>query len=138
MNNSINDYNNSYNLYEKGWRELKLELSGSSIFEGLGFPIGKRRIPIRSFNSNTISIECNKPVEMIIYYDDDCFIAENENLHIFATGETSDEATSSFISQVIHFYQYYVSVQQNEITDDALELKNLYDTFFYLPMVDVA
>jgi len=114
-------------LRERGWDEtapLYFYQSDRIPFEG------SIRFPLRSFQANAVMLETDKPVEIKLYFDQDIFFVENESLHIFATGQTIDEALAEFNAQVVHFYNYYMSLENNQVQGQAQHIKHLYTQHF--------
>ncbi len=68
-----------------------------------------------------------KPVAVRIYRDEDLFFAENENLAVCGTGDTSKGALQDLCLHIIHFYEYYREIDKSKLTGDALRLKDLYE-----------
>ena len=67
-----------------------------------------------------------KPITVRIYRDEDLFFAENENLVVCGTGDTPQDALQDLYLHIIHFFEYYKSLDTNKLTGDALRLKALY------------
>ena len=58
------------------------------------------------------------------------FFAENENLGIFATGESRNEAIRAFNEHLIHFHKHYKQLDWNKATGEAQRLKKIYEDLF--------
>jgi len=67
-----------------------------------------------------------KPILVKIYSDEDFFFAENEKLAVCGTGDTPQNALQDFYFHIVHFFEYYMGIDENKLTGDALRLKNLY------------
>lgn len=78
---------------------------------------------------NTVVLS-SKPVSGRISKGESLFFAENENLNIYATGETRDEAIQTFSDQVTHFYHHYKRLSWDRVTGEACRLKKLYEDLF--------
>ncbi len=126
---AIPQYNLSDDLEEKGWNRSEPLFSVSSGRDTL-FPAGAFYIPMRSFSSEGMKILSDKPVEVKVYSENNSYFAENAALHIYSVGNTIEEAKDDFIEQVVHFYSYYISLNQNDVTEQAEQVKLIYDTHF--------
>jgi len=71
-----------------------------------------------------------KPVSVRFSVGEKLFFAENENLGIFASGDTPFEAVSDFSDQLVYFYEFYRDKTSDELTGDALRIKGLFDALF--------
>ncbi|MCK4391113.1 MAG: hypothetical protein KAV83_12855 [Desulfobacterales bacterium] len=58
------------------------------------------------------------------------FFAEDENLGIFATGESRNEAISAFGEHLVHFYEHYKRLNWDSVTGEARRLKKIYEELF--------
>lgn len=79
----------------------------------------------RLSKENKQYIICN-PIAVKIYQDEDLFFAENENLNVCGTGETSQEALADLHLHILHFYKYYRKIDKEQLVGDAIRLKELY------------
>ena len=79
----------------------------------------------RLYKENKQYIMCN-PIAVKIYQDEDLFFAENENLNVCGTGETSQEALADLHLHILHFYKYYRKIDKEQLVGDAIRLKELY------------
>ncbi|MBU2563240.1 MAG: hypothetical protein ABIJ05_04870 [Patescibacteria group bacterium] len=68
----------------------------------------------------------NNPIAVKISQDEGLFFAENENLNIRGTGETSQEALADLHLHILHFYKYYRKNDKEQLVGDAIKLKKLY------------
>ena len=68
----------------------------------------------------------NKPIAVKIYQDEGLFFTENENLNVCGTGETSQEALADLYLHILHFYNYYREINEEQLTENAIKLKKLY------------
>jgi hypothetical protein len=72
----------------------------------------------------------SKPVSIRTSKGESLFFAENENLGIYATGESRNEAIQAFSEHVVHFYQHYKGLSWYRVTGEAHRLKYLYENLF--------
>lgn len=86
-------------------------------------PISKVRHSERLFLTS-------KPIEVVISSGERYYFAENENLAIYVTGETTEQAVEEFCEQLMHFYYYYKNLTYNQVTGKAQQLKMLYEDLF--------
>ena len=96
------------------------------------------RIPLTEFSSGGLDVKSSKPIVVSIYYDEDSFAAESEALHLFATGESVDEAISEFNEQLIYFYNYYTSLSADAVTGIAVQLREKYENYFVVETATAA
>lgn len=68
----------------------------------------------------------NRPIAVKMYQDEGLFFAENENLNVCGTGETSQEALVDLYLHILHFYKYYREIDEERLIGDAIRLKKLY------------
>jgi hypothetical protein len=68
----------------------------------------------------------NRPIAVKMYQDEGLFFAENENLNVCGTGETSQEALADLHLHILHFYEYYRKIDKEQLVGDAVRLKELY------------
>ena len=68
----------------------------------------------------------SNPIAVKIYQDEALFFAENENLNVCGTGETSQEALADLHLHILHFYEYYRKIDKEQLVGDAVRLKELY------------
>ena len=124
-------------LKKLGW-ELAEQDYSSYLFDKDNIAISKVREPFYSFAYDGQVLESNKPVEITLYFNEDCYVSENETLNIYAAAESIEEAKSEFIVQLMHFYRYYMSLSIDEVVGDAINIKNIYETHFKLQTSDAA
>jgi hypothetical protein len=70
-----------------------------------------------------------KPVSVKISKGEKLFFAENDNLNLYATGETSQEAVQEFCEQLLHFYMHYKKLSWDKVTGEGRRLKEIYNQF---------
>ena len=94
----------------------------------LGFSTAKT--PLWRFPSLHGVVLSSKPVSVKIRREETLFFAENENLGLYATGESRDDAIRAFCEQLIHFYNHYKGLSWNHVTGEARRLKEIYENLF--------
>ena len=93
-----------------------------------GFATAKT--PLWRFPSSHGVVISSKPVSVKISRGETLFLAENENLGLYATGESRDDAIHAFCEQLIHFYEHYKGLNWNRVTGEAHRLKEIYENLF--------
>jgi hypothetical protein len=88
------------------------------------------RTPCWRFAALDRVVLSSKPVAIRVSKGESLFFAENENLAIYATGETRGEAIQAFSDHVTHFYHHYKSLSWDRVTGEACRLKKLYGDLF--------
>jgi len=88
-----------------------------------------QKIPMWKF-TDTITLESVKPIGVRLSQGEELVLAENENLGIYAYGETRNEAIKDFSDQLIEFYQHYLNTKDSDLTNHAREIKKLYMELF--------
>jgi len=83
-------------------------------------------IPIWKLALKTKTFYTSKPILVKLYQDEDLFFAENENLAVFGTGNTTQEALQDLYLHIHYFFEYYKKHNESKLIGDALRLKNLY------------
>lgn len=110
----------------KRFLRLDFQLSQRSNVTGINYIKNKKMIYIyRLFKENKRYLT-NKPIAVKIYQDEGLFFAENENLNVCGTGETSQEALVDLYLHILHFYKYYREIDEERLIGDAIRLKKLY------------
>lgn len=87
------------------------------------------KTPILRFVFHRKIIKPPKPVSVTISKGEKLFFAENENLNLYATGETRQEAVQEFCEQLAHFYRRYKKLSWDEVTGEGHRLKKIYNQF---------
>ena len=93
-----------------------------------GFSTAKT--PLWRFPSSQGVVLSSKPVSVKISRGETLFLAENENLGLYATGASRDDAIHAFCEQLVHFYKHYKKLGWNRVTGEAYRLKEIYENFF--------
>lgn len=88
------------------------------------------KTPLWRFRSSHAVVLSSKPVSVKISRGESLFLAENENLGLYATGDSRDEAIGAFCDQLIHFYKHYKGLGWNRVTGEAHRLKEIYENLF--------
>lgn len=88
------------------------------------------KTPLWRFTSPKSEVISAKPVLVKISKGESLFFAENENLGIFATGESRNEAISVFNEHLIHFHNHYKHLDWNKATGETQRLKKIYEDLF--------
>jgi hypothetical protein len=88
------------------------------------------RTPLWRFASSHVVVISSKPVSVSVSKGESLFFAENENLGIFATGESRNEAIGAFCEHLVHFYEHYKRLDWDDVTGEARRLKNIYEDLF--------
>lgn len=86
--------------------------------------------PCWRFAALGMVVLASKPVSIRTSKGESLFFAENENLGIYAAGESRNEAIQVFSEQVVHFYQHYKGLSWDRVTGEAHRLKYLYENLF--------
>lgn len=68
----------------------------------------------------------SKPIGIQVTQDGAWFFAENEALNVVGTGGSLEEAVFDLEHHIVHFWQYYRSLQDSQVTGDAVRLKHLF------------
>lgn len=90
----------------------------------------KRPICKDVFEHDGKQVESSAPVKISISKEEGGYLAENTKLHIFATGETEEEALEDFESQLIYFYGEYTNCRDEKLNAEARLIREIYQTRF--------
>lgn len=102
-------------------------LSRSSETEACTAP---QKLPMWLFVADGRRLICRRSVQVVIQEEGGEVIAECDRLHIFAVGDSFDEAVASLHAQVIHFFDEYSSLGEDEVIGRAAEIQQLYRDYF--------
>jgi hypothetical protein len=124
----------SYDLIKERKRDLSTNYRGTLVSEVGTTNIidwqqifkNKKEVYIYRLSKENKQYIINKPIAVKIYQDEGLFFAENENLNVCGTGETSQEALADLHLHILHFYKYYREIDKEQIVGDAIRLKKLY------------
>ena len=83
------------------------------------FPLFKLTISGRTFLTS-------KPIGINVAQEGEWFFAENEALNVIGTGRSSEEAVLDVQQHIVHFWEYYGSLQDSQVIGDAVRLKKLF------------
>lgn len=86
--------------------------------------------PMWEFSHHNKKVLSLKPVSIQITKGEKLFFAENDNLAIYATGETPPKAINAFCEELIYFYHHYKKLSWNQVTGEAKKLKIIYEDIF--------
>ena len=67
-----------------------------------------------------------KPIGIQVTRDGVWFFAANETLNVVGTGGSFEEAILDLEHHIVHFWQYYRSLQDSQVTGDAIRLKSIF------------
>lgn len=96
------------------------------------------RVPQWHFQHAGSAVSCKTPIEVTLRWEDGLVSAESGQLHIFASGESIDEAMQDFNHQVVHFYNYYTQLHADDVVGLAAQLWKIYRDEFEDVATDVA
>ncbi len=68
----------------------------------------------------------SKPIGVHVTQDGSWFFAGNEALNVIGTGRSIEEAVLDLEQHIVHFWEYYESLQDSQVTGDAVRLKKLF------------
>ncbi len=71
-----------------------------------------------------------KPISVNTYCDGNLCFAENDNLAVYGNGNSLDDAINDLRKHIVHFYEYYKNMDQDDLFGEALRLKELYSGLF--------
>ncbi len=100
------------------------------IYDKLSMQAISNAIPIIHIPKNIRCVKNTKPIAISLYVEEGMFFAENKNLAICGSGENKREAINDFMIHLIHFYEYYKSIDEDKLIGKAIKLKKLYSELF--------
>jgi hypothetical protein len=112
----------------KDWHPVQVEPGVETGTDYVAPP--KRRVPQYEFRSGSRRILPIKPVQVTLFEEDGCFIACNENLHIWAVDDNPQAALQDFEEQVVYFFYHYKAKSPASLLGSAARLKKLYSESF--------
>ncbi len=68
----------------------------------------------------------SKPIGVHVTQDGSWFFAGNEALNVTGTGGSLEEAVLDLEHHIVHFWEYYGSLQDSQVTGEAVRLKKLF------------
>ena len=120
-------------IMEKGWEPSVPSRTSVSKYDGmkLNWSFAKSHLGIsKPIRLASKYVKAKKPVGIEVIKEEDTFIAQNERLHIFASGESVNAAVKDFLQQLVYFYEHYRGLSVDELTGDAIVLKQIYESEF--------
>ena len=87
-------------------------------------------IPIWFFRADDRALRARKAIAVRIRNEGIYFFAGNETLAIEGTGLSASEAIDDFGFHVTHFYQYYQTLTDEQVSGEAVRLKRLFSELF--------
>lgn len=126
----------------RGWIPAKDQQKGDPLPEYDPFPpqemkLGSNpRFPIWEFKTSKsaedqVSVVSKIPLEVTISRGEELFFAENETLHIFASGDFVEDAIRDLIDQVVDQYLFYLKTPSDLLIKNAQDIKTLFEEYFY-------
>jgi hypothetical protein len=91
---------------------------------------GPFKFPLFQLTVSGQTLFASKPIGIKVTQDGPWFFAENETLKVVGTGESYEEAVRDLEQHIIHFWRYYQSLQDSQVTGDAVRLKGLFSNLF--------
>jgi len=88
------------------------------------------KAPVWVFVADSRRIFCHRGVEIEISEEDSAVQISCEGLHVFASGSSYNEAMESLHEQVVHFYDEYTRLAEDEVIGRAVEIRDLYCKYF--------
>jgi hypothetical protein len=103
----------TYNLIAERKRDLSTnyrsilvaEVGTTNIIDWQQIFKNKKVVYIYRLSKENKQYIINNPIAVKIYQDEGLFFAENENLNVCGTGETSQEALADLHLHILHFYK---------------------------------
>ena len=95
------------------------------------FPLFQLTISGRTFYPS-------KPIGVQVTQDGSWFFAGNEALNVIGTGGSLEEAVLDLEHHIVHFWEYYGSLQDSQVTGDAVRLKKLFSGLLAEPACEAA
>jgi len=88
-------------------------------------------VPLWEFSGRGKTIHPKEPISLSINKGETLYLAENERLGIYVTGESRDAAIKAFVEELLHFYDHYKNLNWNQVAGEAQRLKKLYNDNFF-------
>jgi hypothetical protein len=89
-------------------------------------PLKPFKFPLFQLTISGRTLVPSKPIGINVTQDGAWFFAENEALKVVGTGGSLEEAVLDVEHHIVHFWQYYRSLQDSQVTGDAVRLKKLF------------
>lgn len=84
------------------------------------------KLPLFRLTVSGRTFHPSKPIGIQVTQDGNWFFAENEALNVVGMGQSYEEAVLDLEYHIVHFWQYYRSLQDSQVTGDAARLKALF------------
>lgn len=98
-----------------------------------GRRLGVQKMPVWLFIFGNRRLVCRRPVEVEISSDPESGVLVScDRLHVYASGASYQEAVESLHEQVVHFYDEYTSLSEDDVIGQAVEIRRLYCEHFEL------
>jgi len=116
-------------LLKYGWSKSERESSAYQRFNVEHEVPHIKKIPLRNFISDHEAVVSDKPVLVIVAFEEGQYYATNETLDLFGVGDSITAAIEDLSHHIVHFYKYYSNIDLAELSGRAIELKNIYQNF---------
>lgn len=107
-----------------------LPIPGSPTYEEAAtvaeLPLKPFKFPLFRLTISGRTFLPSKPIGITVTQDGAWFFAENEALNVVGTGGSPEEAVLDLEHHIVHFWQYYRSLQDSQVIGDAVRLKKLF------------
>src|ERR1700730_3768190 len=108
-----------FNKLEQKWR-LSIEPYTITAPEELRLRAPRPQImPVYVFVADGLRVSCRAPVQVEVLKDGDSVFLNCDRLHVFASGESYEEAMTDLCEQVVHFYRHYTGRSQDDFIGEA-------------------
>ena len=87
-------------------------------------------LKIDEFSGADLLLIASPPVEVQVEERESHYFAENEELHIYASGETEAEAIREFNQDILHFYRHYRDLDEERVMGLGSRLKKRFSEVF--------
>lgn len=77
-----------------------------------------------------VRLRAASPVTVRIRSEGKFVFTENETLRVFAHGETLDEALEQFQDHVVHFFESYSKLSNDQVIGEGARLKQVFEASF--------
>lgn len=84
-------------------------------------------LPLTSFVDEGRTLSLSKPLVLQVSVEDGAYFVENEPLHLFGKGASLEEAVEAFAADLVYYWRYYNSLNEDEVAGAGLELKRIYE-----------
>ncbi len=118
-NEILEDFSARFSSMPESSTYIEKKTEPESVWKPFKFPLFQIRVSGRIYSSLT-------PIGVQVTQDGSWYFAENEALNVIGTGRSLDDAVLDLEHHILHFWQYYRSLQDAEVTGDAIRLKRLF------------